>query len=115
MEKKAVLIPQSILDSLPSMIRGEVVKLSAENQESFVEEYRRKSKSMGIAYLLWFALGWHYAYLGKWGWQILYWITLAGILIWAIVDAFRIPRMIHDYNKDSGVDVLRNLKAIAGA
>lgn len=55
-------------------------------------------KSSGSAYLFWFLLGAHYAYLGRWGVQILYWITLGGIGIWAIADLFRMKRLVTDYN-----------------
>lgn len=57
-----------------------------------------KVKSTGTAYLLWFFLGAHYAYLGKWGIQILYWITLGGIGIWAFIDLFTIPGKVNRRN-----------------
>src|SRR6267143_5443579 len=100
------LIPDSISDHLPSMVRSELAKLSAQKQEEFVEEYRRKAKSSGLAYLLWLLLGAHYAFLRKWGLQVLFWVTLGGLCFWWIIDAFRIPGMIEDYNKDIAVDVL---------
>ncbi len=57
-----------------------------------------KVKSTGIAYLLWFVLGAHYAYLGKWGVQILYWITLGGVGIWALIDLFTMSGKVNRYN-----------------
>ncbi len=108
------LVPASIADSLPAMVRNELANLSAQKQEEFVEEYKRKAKSTGAAYVLWLLLGWHYVYLRKWGIQILFWLTAGGFLIWWIVDLFRIPGLIRDYNKDIAVDVLRNLKTIGG-
>ncbi len=59
-----------------------------------------KMKSTGIAYVCWFILGIHYAYLGKWGWQILYWITAGGLGIWAIVDLFLMPSKVGNYNRN---------------
>jgi len=109
-----ILIHASIADNLPAMVRNELANLSAQRQEEFVEEYRRKAKSAGTAYLLWLLLGWHYIYLRKWGLQILFWLTIGGIGIWWIIDLFRIPSMIRDYNKDVAVDVLRNLKVVTG-
>ena len=106
------LIPPSIANNLPAMVRNELVKLSAEKQEEFVEEYRRKAKSVGIAYILWLLFV-HYAYLRKWGILVLFWLTGGGAFFWWLIDAFRIPGMIRNYNKDVAVDVLRNLKAIS--
>jgi len=57
-----------------------------------------KVKSTGIAYLFWFILGAHYAYLGKWGIQVLFWITLGGLGIWMIIDLFLIPGKVEAYN-----------------
>lgn len=57
-----------------------------------------KMKSTGTAYLCWFFLGCHYAYLGKWGLQILYWLTLGGLGIWALVDLFLIPSKVAKHN-----------------
>ena|SRR5690606_20181574 len=57
-----------------------------------------KMKSTGTAYLCWFFLGCHYAYLGKWGLQILYWITFGGLGIWALIDLFLIPSKVNAHN-----------------
>ena len=59
-----------------------------------------QTKSVGTAYLLYFLLfGTHYLYLGKWGLQILYWLTLGGLGIWAFIDIFTIPRKVNRYNE----------------
>ncbi|MBN4085030.1 TM2 domain-containing protein [Flavobacteriaceae bacterium AH-315-B10] len=57
-----------------------------------------KMKSTGTAYLCWFFLGCHYAYLGKWGLQFLYWFTLGGIGIWCLIDLFHIPTKVNNHN-----------------
>ena len=108
------LIPPSILNSLPAMVRNEVSSLSPQRQEEFVEEYRRKAKSTGVAYILWLFCGLHYAYIRKWGIQFLFWFTAGGLFVWWFIDLFRTAGIISDYNKDTSVDVLRNLKAIQG-
>ena len=59
------LIPASVADGLPAMVRHELVKLPPQKQDEFVEEYRRKAKSIAPAYILWLLLGWHYVYFGK--------------------------------------------------
>jgi hypothetical protein len=105
-------IPPSISADLPSMVRNELTRLSAQKQEEFIEEYRRNCKSIGMAYVCWCLLGVQYAYHRKWGLQALYWLTGWGFMIWAVIDLFRIPSMTKSYNKDVAVDVLRNLKAI---
>ena len=95
------------------MVRNELATMSAQKQEEFLEEYRRKRKSTGATYALWLFLGWHYAYLGKWGVQFLYWFTVGGFFIWAFIDLFRIPGQVSNYNKEVATEVMRNLKAIS--
>jgi hypothetical protein len=112
--RKDLLIPGSVIDNLPTMVREGLGKLSVSKQEQFLEEYQRKSKSVGIAYLLWFVLGLHYAYVGKWGLTLLMWITLFGLLIWWFIDIFRVPGIVRNHNKDLAVDVFRTMKAIEG-
>jgi hypothetical protein len=107
-------VPKATVDNLPSMVRNELAKLPAGKQEEFVEEFKRKKKSVGIAYLLIFLLGAHYAYLGSWGLQVLYWITIAGLGIWGLIDLFRLPSVVNTYNKDVAMDIMRNLKAVSG-
>ena len=108
----ALMIEPSVANSLPAMVRNELATLAAQRQEEFVDEYDRHSKGLAVAYLLWFFFGLHYAYMRKWGVQVIFWLTLGGVGIWWIVDAFRMPGLIKDYNKDKAVEVLRNLKAI---
>ena len=112
--KNKLYIPSSIADSLPSMVKNELARLSAQKQEEFVEEYKRKTKSLGLAYLfliIVFAL--HYGYLKKWGLQVVFWLTGGGFLVWGFIDLFRLPGLVREYNKDVAIDVLRNLKAIS--
>jgi len=86
-----------------------------------------KVKSTGTAYLFWFFLGAHYAYLGKWGIQILYWITLGGVGIWALIDLFTMSEKVDRHNatifqqieeiekKDRDAEQARNIAMITAA
>jgi hypothetical protein len=115
MEQESKLyISASIADSLPSMVKNELAKLPAQKQEEFVEEYKRKAKSVGIAYLfLIVILAMHYGYLRKWGLQIVFWLTGGGFFIWWLIDLFRLAGLVKNYNKDVATDTMRNLKAMS--
>lgn len=67
-----------------------------------------KIKSTGTAYLFFLFLGAHYAYLGKWGMQFLYWITLGGFLVWMIIDLFTLPSKVANHN----AEIFRKIEAI---
>src|SRR5258708_28871188 len=107
------MIPAQVADQLPSMVRNQLAKLPAQQQEEFLEEFNRKAKDSGTAYGLWLLLGWHYIYLRKWGLQFVFWLTFGGFMVWWFVDLFRVAGMVRDYNKDIATDVLRNLVAIS--
>lgn len=106
-----VLIDSSILNCLPAMVKAELPKLSTEKQQAFVEEYKRRKKSLGLAYFfLLVCLSMPYGYLGKWGLQLVYWFTAAGGLIWLIILIFMLPGMVNNYNRDIAVEVMRDMK-----
>jgi len=108
------LVPQSLFDNLPAMVRNELALLPASRQSEFLEEYMRKKKSIAVAYILWFVFGLYYGYLGRWGLQMAYWVTAGGLGIWALANLFFIPGMVRNYNKDVAIAVLRDLQAVTG-
>ena len=109
------LVPHAVDQGLPSAVRRALKEGGSDIQSDFLEEYKRKAKSAGIAYLLWFFLGWHYAYVGKWGVQVLYWVTAGGLFFfWALPDLFRIPGIVRRVNADIAMDAMRNLRAVSG-
>lgn len=57
-------------------------------------------KDKNLAFILWLFLGAHYAYLGRWKMQILYWFTLGGLGLWCLIDLFRIGKMIKKHNAE---------------
>ncbi|MBE4950722.1 TM2 domain-containing protein [Chryseobacterium culicis] len=91
------------------LIQKKFRALNSEQQKIFISEFERRKKSVGISYLLWLLLGWHYAYLKKWGWLILYIFTVGGFFIWVIIDLFRIPKMVEQYNNDLALEILRDI------
>ncbi|TXD45950.1 TM2 domain-containing protein [Polaribacter sp. IC073] len=56
-------------------------------------------KSTGTAYLLFlFLFDTHYAYLGKWGVQFFFLITLGALGFWAPIDIFTISGKLERHN-----------------
>lgn len=69
-------------------------------------------KDTGVAYLCWFFFGVHYFYLNKPLTNIIYWLTLGGLGIWAIIDLFRIPTMVQARNAENIQDAVNEAKFI---
>src|SRR5690554_6674582 len=101
------------LSEFPPAVKSALLKLDSNAQQDFLSEYDRRRKSVGAAYALWFFLGWHYAYVGKWGVQFLYWLTAGDLLIWAIADLFRMPGIVGSVNGDRAVAAMRDVKALS--
>jgi hypothetical protein len=73
-------------------------KLTDSQKAFFYSQY--KEKQLNIAYILWFVFGVYYAYFGKWGKQILYWITFGGLTIWAFINLFRMKSLVERANSE---------------
>ena len=100
--------------NLPALVQSQLATFTPLQQQNFWSEYERRAKSTSIGYLLWAACGWHYAYLGMWGWQVVYWLSGGGLVIWMVADVFRVPSLVRARNADIAIQVLRDLAAIQG-
>jgi hypothetical protein len=66
--------------------------------KSFV--YSEKKANATTIWLLFLFLGWSYGSLGQIGLQILFYITLGGFGIWALIRLFTLSGAIKKYNKN---------------
>ena len=107
------LLLRFIADSVPPAVRDKVAALPEQRQHEFVGAYNRMARSTATAYFLYLLVGGHYAYVGRRGVQIVFWVTLGGLLIWWVVDLFRIPAMIRRYNEEVATDIMRRLQMSA--
>lgn len=55
-------------------------------------------KSSGTAWILFLMFGAHYAYVGRWGVQLLFWFTLGGLGLWWFISLFLVGKLVRDYN-----------------
>jgi TM2 domain-containing membrane protein YozV len=68
--------------------------------------YLRPEKSLGVAYLLWFFLGFlgvHHFYLGKVGRGVGYLLTFGWFMIGLFVDLFTLPAQVKRINYERKV------------
>lgn len=61
-------------------------------------ELLNEVKNTTNAYIFWILVGAHYAYMGRWGIQIIFWITLGGMGFWWFIDLIRIPGIVRRHN-----------------
>ena len=79
------------------------------------QEVDSRKKSVAATWLLWLflgELGAHRFYLGRVGSGIAMLLTLGGLLIWALVDAFLIPGMLRANKREVEAEVLQEIAAM---
>ena len=100
------------ISELSTLLQREYNQLTPEGQEQFNRDFKEAKKSTGIMYLLWFLLGFHYIYLGKWGTFFLYFFSSGGFFIWMFIDMFRIPSVTRKHNEGVAIDIMNQVKML---
>jgi len=101
-------VPLYLEMELAPHVMGELLAMTSAQRYAFVAEYQRKRKDKGIEILM-VILTVHYAWLNRWGWQVLFWLataTCCGYFIWVFIDCFRVGDMVDDYNRDRAAEVM---------
>ncbi|MDV2989552.1 MAG: hypothetical protein P3T54_05330 [Dehalogenimonas sp.] len=107
--KGTIHIPKVDLDRIPTSKRVQIETMPIEKQVAFLDEYLWRTKNLPEAYLHWAFFGMHYTYLVRDDLQFRYWLTLGGLLVWAVIDLFRMPEMVMAYNLKLVDRVLKEL------
>jgi len=67
--------------------------------------YNERKANPTLIWILFLFLGWSYGSLGSIGKQILFYITVGGFGIWAIIRLFTLQGAIRDYNKKIAMEL----------
>ncbi len=105
------ILGNKLIEELSPLLLKQLKKLDETGIAEFKRQYNKKKKSIAIGLLTWL-FGLHYIYLGKLKTWLLYIFTGGGILIWWIIDLFRLTGMIKEYNEEVAIEILSKLKAI---
>ncbi|MDB2414667.1 TM2 domain-containing protein [Rickettsiales bacterium] len=89
---------------LEVLLDKDYLDLSEEHKDQLIELYARNRKTSSI-YFWWF-FNIHYAYVGKWGLFIIFFLTLGGLGIWWLIDLFRLSTILEEYNKKQAQELL---------
>ena len=75
--------------------------------------YQSRKLNSTMIWLLFIFFGWSYGSMGKIGTQILYYITAAGLGLWALVRLFTLNGAIKEYNRKIAMEVGMDNQEIA--
>ena len=101
-------------DPVPARVRDELAARPGPTRAAFHEAFRRRARSTATAYLIWVLVGGQYGYVGRWALQILFWVTVGGLMVWWAVDLFRIPGIVRRYNERVSHEILEGLRGRSG-
>ena len=82
--------------------------LSNARKEELLNIYSKKRKTQVIT--IFWLFGFHYAYVGRWKLFFLYFFTIQGLLLWWIIDLFRLDTILEKYNKKKAEELFENLE-----
>lgn len=102
-------------EKFPPRAQSVYNQLDTDHREMMTDEISKRERSGGIAFVLWLLLGWHYAYVGRWGIQFLFWLTAGGFLVWWLADLFRLGGIIHRKNQELALEVAQSYAALRSA
>ncbi len=97
---------------LPASVREAVSKLPRVLKEEFYEEYTLAEKKISLSYLFWLIpppFSCHYLYNNRIFKQILYSMTMGGLMIWWIVDALRMKQIVQEENRKTARKFLKKM------
>ena len=114
---------------VPSDIKAHYDNLSNEGKKTFKKQFSKKRIHLTVLYFAWLFFGIHYAALGRWVTQILFYILGGGALllssnfglgklayfiaaIWWIVDFFRLPFIAKKVNSEKAFEIIKEVKML---
>ncbi|WP_408010526.1 TM2 domain-containing protein [Pseudalkalibacillus sp. A8] len=94
-----------------------ILKKELSNHELHLlgSEMEKRKKSTVVTWLLWLFLGGfggHRCYLGRVGSGVAMTLTLGGLGIWALIDAFFINGMLKKKNEEIEATILQEIKQV---
>ena len=97
----------------PPLVQTALAKMSDTEKLTFETEYAKQKKSPGLYVALAILFPIHLALLGKWGLQILFTCTFGGVLVWWIIEWFRVSKRVQEYNEEKALEIARYLKIMS--
>ena len=86
-----------------------ISKMTDEQKLAFESEYEKKSKSVGLMVFLSIFFPIQFLLLGKIGLQIVFFLTAYGFGLWWIIEWFKTPGRVKEYNEAVAMDIAQDI------
>jgi len=113
--KKSSPLPEeegNQIRELPATVQEAYQQLPAVLQKEFLEEYRLCRHNVLVGLLLWAVpppFSCHNLYGKRIFLQFIYTISVGGLFLWWIIDFFRVPAIVEEYNRNQARKVLKKI------
>jgi hypothetical protein len=114
MSNGGLAIPISELKDLDPLTLAAVSKLSTEDQLLFFNQWKSKRRSVGAMVTLAVLFPIQLFFLAKAGLGIAFILTGGGFLVWYVIEWFKTPKRVREYNNDKAMEVLQGLSLLRG-
>ena len=94
---------QELLDFL-----GDDYSALTDSQKIHLKTLYQKERKNDFIYFWWF-FNLHYAVVKKWKLLILFLLSFGGLCIWWLVDLFRIPTILKEYNSNKARELIEEV------
>lgn len=100
------------LHSYTPLVQSALSKMDEEERLTFEAELARQQKEAWVYVLLAICFPIQLALLGKWGLQIVFWLTGGGFFVWWIIEWFLTPKRVREYNDEKATEIARTLSIV---
>lgn len=97
-----------MMKELEEFLSSKFRTLSAEKKSELLALYKKKRKT-GVIVVFWL-FNLHYAYVGRWKRFFLFFLSFGGLLIWWLIDFFRLDTILRECNKKKAEELFDKLE-----
>lgn len=98
-----------VMNELQEFLGNRFQILSPSKKQELCKIYKEQKRSDGVLLFMWL-FSFHYAYVGKWKLFFAFFFTLGGIMIWWVIDFFRLDTILKEYNSNKAEELLKNIE-----
>ena len=96
-------------NSYSPLVQSALSKMTDEQKKRFEVEYARRRKNTTLYFVLAVIFPIQLVLLGRLGLQLAFWFTAGGVGVWYVIECFKTPERVREYNDDVAKEIARDL------
>ena len=95
--------------SYSPLVQSALSKMTDEQKKIFEAEYARRRKNTALYVVLAIIFPIQLVLLNRLGLQLAFWFTVGGLGVWYVIESFKTPGRVREYNDDVAKEIARDL------